>query len=114
MLTSELNAERKNFLLLLVQKKRLNVLAEISQRFNVYYATLEKMSKVRVVTAVATQEDSRKKLADALTKRIRRQVTLECEVDPSIIGGAVIHIGDQVIDGSIRRQLARLFESLTG
>src|SRR5262245_59373957 len=40
MLANELNAEHKNFLLLLAQKKRLNVLAEISRRFNIYYATL--------------------------------------------------------------------------
>lgn len=113
-LAVELNAERKNFLQLLAQYKRLNVFPEIAEGFNQYYAALEKISKVRVVTAVEVQDDFHTKLSQALTKRIKRDVSLQCEVDPSLIGGAVIHIGDRVIDGSIRGKLNRLLESLTG
>lgn len=112
-LATQLNDERKNFLLLLSQNKRFNVLTAISDLFNVYYAALEKISHVRLITAIEAQGTFRKKLAEVLTKRIQREVTLECEVDPSIIGGAIIHIGDRVIDGSIRGKLTRLLESLT-
>lgn len=110
----EVDKERKNFLLLLTQNRRLNVLPEISDLFNTYYAALEKMSQVRVVTAVDAEQGFRDKLAQALSKRIQREVTLHCEVDPNIIGGAVIHIGDRVIDGSVRGKLSRLLQSLTG
>lgn len=109
-----MDAERKNFLLLLAQNKRLMVLPEISDTFNAYYAALEKMSKVRVITAVEAEEDFKQKLAQALTKRIQREVNLTCEVNPDILGGAVIHIGDRVIDGSIRGKLTRLLQNLTG
>ena len=109
-LASQLDTERKNFLHLLAQNKRLMVLPEVAEAFNSYYAQLEKVSKVRVVTAIDVKEDFRQKLADALKKRIKRDVTLHCEIDPSILGGAVIHIGDNVIDGSIRGKLTRLLE----
>jgi F-type H+-transporting ATPase subunit delta len=111
---SQLNKEQKNFLLLLAQKKRLNVLPDIADTFNAYYAAFKKTSNVRVITAVKAQEDFRQQLALALTKRTQREVTLDCEVDPSIIGGAIIHIGDSVIDGSIRGKLTRLLNNLTG
>lgn len=109
-LSSQLNDERKNFLLLLAQNKRLAALPDIAASFNAYYAALEKVSAVRLVTAVDINEDFRQKITSALTKRIQRDVVLKCEVDPAILGGAIIHIGDRVIDGSIRGKLTRLLE----
>lgn len=109
-LASQLDSEQKNFLLLLAQNKRLMALPEIAELFNVYYAYYEKISTVRVITAIDIKEDFRLKLIQALTKRIQREVKLHCDVDPSIIGGAIIHIGDRVIDGSIRGKLTRLLE----
>jgi F-type H+-transporting ATPase subunit delta len=109
-LASLLDSERKNFLLLLAQNKRLIVLPDVVKSFNTYYAAYEKISTVRVVTAIKIDEDFRQKLAQALTKRVMREVTLACEVDPAILGGAIIHIGDRVIDGSIRGKLTRLLE----
>jgi F-type H+-transporting ATPase subunit delta len=115
-LTSEsrqpLNDEHKNFLLILAQNKRLNVLPDIAATFNAYYAALEKISKIRVITAVVAEDAFRQRLAQVLTKRIHHDVTLECEVDSSIIGGAILHMGDKVIDGSIRGKLTRLLNNL--
>lgn len=112
-LATLLNDERKNFLSLLSQNNRLYALPDITGAFNLYYAALEEISKVRVITAVQVQKDFTDKLIQALTKRIKRNVTLECEIDPAIIAGAIIHIGDRVIDGSIRGKLSRLHKSLS-
>lgn len=114
LLATYLDTEKNNFLLLLAQNKRFSALPEISNAFNSLYAELEKVSTIRVVTATETNESFRQKLTQALTKRIQREVTLECEVDSSLIAGAIIHIGDRVIDGSIRGKLSRLLLSLTG
>jgi F-type H+-transporting ATPase subunit delta len=111
-LISILDTEKKNFLLLLAQKRRLQALPDIANVFNAFYAQLEKTSNVRVVTAVDIQEDFKQKLTHALSKRIQRDVVLHCEVDPAIIGGAIIYMGDNVIDGSVRGKLARMRESL--
>lgn len=113
-LAPQLNAERKNFLHLLAQNKRLNVLPEIAVAFSDLCTALEKISNVRVVTAIETDDDFRRILAESLSKRIQHHVTLQSEVDPSLIGGAVIHIGDNVIDGSVRGKLSRLLQNLTG
>lgn len=109
-LSTQLDTERTNFLRLVTQNKRLNTLAEVADYFNGLCAAYEKMSKVRVVTAIDIQDDFRQKLTQALTKRVNRDVSLQCEVDPSILGGAIIHIGDRVIDGSVRGKLTRLLE----
>jgi F-type H+-transporting ATPase subunit delta len=113
-LKTQLNTEQNNFLLLISQRMRFAALPEITDAFNAYYAALEKLSNVRVVTAVDIQDEFRQKLSKALTKRIQRDVTLHCETDPAIIGGAIIHIGDRVIDGSVRGKLSRLLQNLTG
>lgn len=107
---SLLDEKRRNFLLLIAQNRRFSALPEIASLYKNYVAELEKMSNVRVITAVAIDDAYKKKLANALTKRIKRDVTLHCEIDPKIIGGAIIHIGDSVIDGSIRGKLTRLLE----
>lgn len=101
---------QRHFLRLLAQNKRLAVLPVISSLFGEYLAALEKMSKVRLITAVETEEQFRKEIMSALSKRTKQEVSLQCQVEPAIIGGAIIHLGDQVIDGSIRGKLARLLE----
>ncbi|OGT43151.1 MAG: ATP synthase F1 subunit delta [Gammaproteobacteria bacterium RIFCSPHIGHO2_12_FULL_37_34] len=113
-LASLLNNEQKNFLILLAQNKRLMILSDISTLFNAHIAALEKMSNVRLITAVAPQETFQQQLATTLGKRIQHKVTLHCEVDPTILGGAVIHMGDRVIDGSVRGKLTRLLQNLIG
>ena len=112
-LATQLDAAQKNFLSLLSQRKRLVAIPDITDVFLAYYAALEKQSKVLVTTAVETKESFREQLAQALSKRMQLEVSLNCEVDPSIIGGAVIQIGDRVIDGSVRGKLNRLLDTLT-
>lgn len=109
-LKPSLDESRKNFLHLLAQNRRLNVLPEIHNVYAAFVAALEKISNVRVVTAIDIDDAYRDKLIKALSKRIQRDVKLHCEVDPTILGGAVIHMGDHVIDGSIRGKLTRLLE----
>jgi F-type H+-transporting ATPase subunit delta len=109
-LAKVLDAERTNFLRLVAKNDRLIALPEIADLFNAYFAALEKVSTVKVVTAVDIDSAFRKKLSDALTRRIQHEVKLDCEVNPAILGGAVIHIGDKVIDGSVRGKLNRLLE----
>ena len=109
-LGASLDTGRKNFLLMLADNERLIALPDISALFNDYYAALEKISQVTVITAIKAQEEFKCKLAEALEKRIKHEVVLNCEIDPEILGGAIIHIGDRVIDGSVRGTLNRLLE----
>ena len=52
--------------------------------------------------------EQRKRLATSLTESVRMDVVLETAEDPEIIGGVVVRVGDQVVDGSVRTKLASL------
>lgn len=105
-----INQQQMNFLQLLAQNKRLILLSEINALFLTYCAAFEKMASVHITTAISLSEEFKQKFTQALTKRTQQQVTLHCAIDPTILGGAIIRIGDRVIDGSIRGKLTRLLE----
>lgn len=59
-----------------------------------------------VTTAIALDDAQQQRLAASLTRQLGREVQLQVEVDPSVVGGVVVRIGDEVIDGSTRTRLA--------
>jgi F-type H+-transporting ATPase subunit delta len=67
---------------------------------------------VQVTSAVAMSSEQQAQLSAALKKRFKRDVRMITAVDPSLLGGAVIHAGDLVIDGSINGRLQRLASEL--
>ena len=112
-LKSLLDEEKKNFLKLLANNKRLSTLPEISSLFDVYYDSFEKTVEANITTAAPIDATQRDNLTQALAKRLQQQVVLHCKVDPTLVGGAIIRIGDRVIDGSVRGKLSRLLEAMT-
>ena len=67
-----------------------------------------------VVSATALSAELQAKVQATLEKITSKTVALKAEVDPSIIGGIIAKVGDLVLDGSIRTQLAGLKESIKG
>jgi F-type H+-transporting ATPase subunit delta len=102
----------QNFVRLLARNKRLEVLPQIAQQYELLRAQFENELDVQVTSAVAMNADQQAKLAVALKKRFKRDVRMTTAVDPSLLGGAVIHAGDLVIDGSINGRLQRLASEL--
>jgi F-type H+-transporting ATPase subunit delta len=111
-MASQLNDERRNFMRLLAENHRLAALPDITELFRAYRAAQEKTITVNVVSATALTDVYQTKLIQALAKRLQRQVELQCEVDPLVLGGAIIRAGDTVIDGSVRGKLTRLLDFL--
>lgn len=107
-----LDSERKNLIRLLAENKRLPVLPAIAALFAIYRAEYEKTMDVEVVSAIELSAIYQEKLIQKLTQRLKRRVSLQCKVDPLLLGGAIIRAGDMVIDGSVRGKLNRLLESL--
>lgn len=66
-----------------------------------------------VRTAVPLDEGRRGRLAEALSKATGKKVELKTVVDPAVIGGVVARVGDQVIDGSVRRRLELAREQMS-
>ena len=110
---SKLNDEGANFMRTLATNHRLAYLPEISALFDTFKDAAEGMADVTVTSAAALDEAQQKKLAQALERRLKRKVRLHCEVDPALIGGAVVRSGDLVIDGSLRTRLERIAYELT-
>jgi F-type H+-transporting ATPase subunit delta len=108
----EIGETGANFLRVLAENRRLGVLPEIAQAFDALRAEAERTVTATVVSATALDAPARAALVAALKQRLEREVTLECQIDPRLIGGAVIQAGDLVIDGSVRSKLERLGRAL--
>jgi F-type H+-transporting ATPase subunit delta len=108
-----LDEHSRNFLATLADNRRLGLLPEIAAMFETLRAEIENVADVHVTSAVQLDESQRQRLAGALTKRLKREVRLHCEVDSSLIGGAIVRSGDFVIDGSLKARLERLASAMT-
>jgi F-type H+-transporting ATPase subunit delta len=103
-----------NFLNLLVEKKRAGILPEIATEFQSLVDADQNISRGKVVSATEITEELQSKVQTTLENITGKKVILTTEVDPSIIGGIVAKVGDLVMDGSIKKQLAGLNESIKG
>ncbi len=101
-----------NFVRLLAENKRLEVLPQIAAQFETLRAEFEHELDVRVTSATTLDEAQRAKLVASLVRRFKRNVRLSADVDPSLLGGAVIRARDLVIDGSVKGRLQRLASAL--
>lgn len=102
------------FLYLLVEKKRAAILPEISEEFQIMVDEDKNISHGSVISAVELDKKLQNKVQETLEKLTGKKVELTASVDPSIIGGIIAKVGDLVLDGSIKTQLASLKGSIKG
>jgi F-type H+-transporting ATPase subunit delta len=103
-----------NFLNLLVEKKRAEILPEIAEEFQVMVDSEKNISHGTIVSAIELSEKLQADVQATLEKLTGKKVELLTSVDPSLIGGIIAKVGDLVLDGSIRTQLAGLKDSIKG
>jgi F-type H+-transporting ATPase subunit delta len=108
----DLSPTGQNFIAILSENRRLQLLPQISHQFEIMKANREKAVDVDVVAAQEMDAEQQQKLSDALSAKLERKVNMQVSLDKSLLGGAVIRAGDTVIDGSIRGRLTKLAESL--
>ena len=113
-LGGELDEYKKNFIRLLIQNNRLIVLPEIVKKFLSHYDKYKKQIDVDVVSTFELTEAQQKKLIDALEKHLKLKVKLNCEIDKTILGGAIIRAGDRVFNYSGRFILNKLACDIRG
>lgn len=111
-LGDELEPKGQNFIRLLAENKRLVLLPEISELFDILKANQQKSVDVEITTAFEISSEISDKLASALKDRLQRDIRLATSVDKTLIGGAVIRAGDTVIDSSVRGKLKKLAEAM--
>lgn len=102
------NESFQRFLAAMAEHERLPLLPRVLELYGELRQEAEQRLEVRVVSATPLVGDQAERMKAALTKRFERDVSLDEAVDPSLIGGAVIYAGDEVIDGSVLGRLRRL------
>lgn len=98
---------------LTVNKRREDLLYAVSKEFVVQYNQLNNIKKAQLITATNLNYDLRSKVETLAAKIANTQVVLETNVDPKIIGGFVLRIGDVQMDESVSSQLKKLKSSFS-
>jgi F-type H+-transporting ATPase subunit delta len=104
----KIDDDGRNFIHVLAQNRRLGFLPEIAAIYERLKAEEENTVDVTVTSAIALDAALQGKFAAALKQRLQRDVRLQCETDPNLLGGAIVRADDLVIDGSLRGRLERL------
>ena len=100
--------ELVNFLELLAEKHRMPAIFRIRRRYDELWAEENKRLEVRVTAAVPLDDSVVKRVGDEIERKTNRKVDLSSEVDPDIIGGLVLRVGNMVLDASLKAKLERL------
>ena len=111
-LAGKLNAEAENFLRILAENGRLELLPEIRAQFEALKNEREGVLEAEVHSAFELSDAQLADLVQRLEKKTGRKVRARLEVNKDLIAGVRIALGDQVIDGSARAQLGALENAL--
>ena len=101
-----------NLVSMIVGAGRARDLPAIIEKFLEKAAGSRSETLAEVISAVPLEGDQEERLAEALSKKFKRRVSLKVTVDPSIQGGLIVRTGDTVIDGSVRSRLEQLKNTL--
>jgi F-type H+-transporting ATPase subunit delta len=103
-----------NLARLLVRKGRSPIAREVADAFRQLVEAKEGVARARAITAVPLSDAERDALAQRLQRETGRRIILETEVDPNLLGGVRVQIGDQLVDASTRARLSALRNNLMG
>lgn len=114
-LSDDTNPIFRNFLMLLVDRRRITLVEDISQEYLAKLRELNQTVLAEVISAVPLTDEQQQTIKEKV-KSITdaREVELDSTIDSDIIGGVIIKVGSQVVDSSLRGQLRRLSLNLKG
>jgi len=97
-----------NFLKLLAERHRMPVLFRIRRAFDELWAEEKKLLSVSVTSAVELDDKLVKEIGSRIEEQTGRDVELSSQVDPYVLGGLVVRVGNMVLDASVRNRLEKL------
>ena len=97
-----------NFLSLLIENHRMPVIFRIRQEYERLWEEENRMLPVEVTSAIELDEATTESLGKRIGERTGRKVTLAARVEPDILGGIVVRVGNSILDASIRNRLEQL------
>ncbi len=94
-----------NFLELLIEKHRMPVVFRVRAEFEKLWEEENRLLPVTVTSAVELPKSTVKQIGDRISEQTDRKVDLSANVDPDILGGIIVRVGNSVLDASIRNRL---------
>lgn len=108
----KLNKEGQSFVLLMVENKRVEVLPEVSELFEQLKTQHEGVLEAKIASAFAMTDEQLKDLVTGLESKFKRKIEAKVDVNPELIGGVKVEIGDEVFDASVRGKLEAMSVAL--
>jgi F-type H+-transporting ATPase subunit delta len=97
-----------NFLQALIERHRMPAIYRIRADFDGLWREARRLLPVRVTSAIALDDSLVQEIGDRIGQQVAREVELSSEVDPDILGGIVLRVGNVVMDASIKNRLEQL------
>lgn len=107
-----INDAAANFVRLLVTNGKLSLMPEISALFDEMKSAADGVIDATMLTAYPVNAEFEKTIAKVLQKKLSRRVNFVTEEDKSLLGGVIVHVGDIVIDLSVRGRMTSLATAL--
>ncbi|MBY0474598.1 MAG: F0F1 ATP synthase subunit delta [Nitrosomonas sp.] len=109
---NKFTTEARNLIILMAENKRVLVLPQVSQLFEQLKAQHEGVLEAKIISAFKMQGDQINKLVDKLEQKFNRKIEAQVSVDPELIGGIKVEIGDETLDASVRGKLEAMAVAL--
>ena len=102
----------ENFLAVLIENHRMPVLLRIRRELDAMWRDVNKLLPVQITSAVELDESVAKQIGEEIGRQTGREVELSSTVDPDVLGGIVVRVGNSILDASIRNRLENLRRSV--
>jgi F-type H+-transporting ATPase subunit delta len=107
-IVSDADERTVNFLGLLAERHRMPAIFRIKREFDALWADENKLLPVTVTSAVELDEGLVEEIGKRIQEQTGRKVELSANVDPDVLGGLMVRVGNKVLDGTVRNRLERL------
>jgi F-type H+-transporting ATPase subunit delta len=107
-----LSAEGKSFIRVLLESDRIALLSDIRALFDTLKDSADGVARAQIVSAFELEDAQLASLKAALEKRFGKKIEATVSIDPQMIGGARVTVGDTVIDASVRGELQSMSSQL--
>lgn len=102
-----------NMVYVLISKGKVNTISDIVKEFERLRNRDEGVEEVEVATAIALDNNEQKTLIEKLSKMTGNKIVLKTKVDPTLVSGIVVRIGDKLIDGCLKSKLKTMHKQLS-